>query len=77
MLHAGNPIKFGLGLVSIGFDVVFILQHYVWFRADSGMQQDKLQQEQQHVEEQHESHLQEAQPLLEHTVSSEQQHGSS
>lgn len=28
----GNPIKFGLALISIGFDVVFILQHYVWFR---------------------------------------------
>lgn len=32
VLHcAGNPIKFGLGLVSLGFDIIFILQHYVWF----------------------------------------------
>ncbi|KAF6260869.1 PQ loop repeat-domain-containing protein [Scenedesmus sp. NREL 46B-D3] len=28
----GNPIKFGLGLTSVGFDIVFILQHYVWYR---------------------------------------------
>jgi cystinosin len=28
----GNPIKFGLGLTSFGFDIVFILQHYVWYR---------------------------------------------
>lgn len=28
----GNPLKFGLGLVSIFFDVIFILQHYVFFR---------------------------------------------
>lgn len=34
MLCAGNPIKFGLGLVSIGFDVIFMLQHYVWFHPE-------------------------------------------
>lgn len=28
----GNPIKFGLGLTSMVFDLVFALQHYVWFR---------------------------------------------
>lgn len=28
----GNPLKFGLGIVSIFFDVIFILQHYVFFR---------------------------------------------
>jgi hypothetical protein len=28
----GNPIKFGLGLTSFGFDIIFILQHYVWYR---------------------------------------------
>jgi cystinosin len=28
----GNPIKMGLGMASLGFDVIFILQHYVWYR---------------------------------------------
>ena len=27
----GNPIKTFLGVVSIAFDVVFMLQHYVWY----------------------------------------------
>ncbi|CAB3404502.1 unnamed protein product [Caenorhabditis bovis] len=28
----GNPVKFGLGLVSIVFDIVFIIQHYILYR---------------------------------------------
>ena len=28
----GNPTKFGAGLLSILFDVLFILQHYVLYR---------------------------------------------
>ena len=28
----GNPLKFGLGLVSILFDLIFITQHYVLYR---------------------------------------------
>ena len=28
----GNPTKFGAGLLSILFDIVFILQHYVFYR---------------------------------------------
>ncbi|KAI4233745.1 MAG: hypothetical protein L6R40_006977 [Gallowayella cf. fulva] len=28
----GNPVKFGLGNVSVAFDVVFMLQHYVLYR---------------------------------------------
>jgi cystinosin len=31
----GNPIKFGLGLTSFVFDIIFILQHYVWYRHQS------------------------------------------
>jgi cystinosin len=27
----GNPIKIGLGLASIAFDIIFILQHHVWY----------------------------------------------
>ena len=29
---SGNPVKFGLGNVSIAFDIVFITQHYVLYR---------------------------------------------
>jgi hypothetical protein len=29
---AGNPVKFGLGFVSLSFDVVFMIQHYVIYR---------------------------------------------
>jgi hypothetical protein len=28
----GDPTKFGLGLFSVLFDIVFILQHYVFYR---------------------------------------------
>lgn len=31
----GNPIKFGLGNVTIGFDIIFFLQHYVLYRHPS------------------------------------------
>jgi len=29
---SGNPIKFGLGNVTIVFDIIFFLQHYVLYR---------------------------------------------
>ncbi|KAJ1678984.1 hypothetical protein EV182_002961, partial [Spiromyces aspiralis] len=28
----GNPVKLGLGLLSMGFDVLFFIQHYVLYR---------------------------------------------
>lgn len=28
---SGNPVKFGMGLSSIVFDFVFIIQHYFWY----------------------------------------------
>ena len=28
----GNPVKFGLSNVSIIFDIIFMLQHYVLYR---------------------------------------------
>ncbi|TYZ65658.1 hypothetical protein PybrP1_011622 [[Pythium] brassicae (nom. inval.)] len=31
----GNPVKFSLGFVSIVVDIVFILQHYVWYASSS------------------------------------------
>ncbi len=32
---AGNPVKFGLGSLSMVYDVVFMLQHFVWYRANN------------------------------------------
>ncbi|KAF8471872.1 PQ loop repeat-domain-containing protein [Kalaharituber pfeilii] len=29
---SGNPLKLGLGLITLGFDGIFMAQHYVWFR---------------------------------------------
>jgi cystinosin len=31
----GDPVKFALGFVSIIVDIVFILQHYVWYEANN------------------------------------------
>lgn len=69
---AGNPIKFGLGLVSIGFDIIFILQHYIWFhpeksaatRKDAVLPLDARQHQQQQHQQQQLEHQQEQQPLL-------------
>lgn len=36
----GNPTKFGLGIFSISFDILFILQHYVFYRNSNGSQED-------------------------------------
>uniref|UniRef100_A0A915BHD3 Cystinosin homolog n=1 Tax=Parascaris univalens TaxID=6257 RepID=A0A915BHD3_PARUN len=33
----GNPVKFGLGLVSMLFDIVFMIQHYVLYRHAEGV----------------------------------------
>ncbi|KAJ1742372.1 hypothetical protein IWW40_000561 [Coemansia sp. RSA 1250] len=27
----GNPVKFGMGLASVGFDVLFVVQHYILY----------------------------------------------
>jgi cystinosin len=32
----GNPVKFGLGNVSIIFDIIFMTQHYILYRKSSG-----------------------------------------
>jgi LCT (Lysosomal Cystine Transporter) family transporter len=37
----GNPVKFGLGLVSMIFDIVFMIQHYILYRhSDSDVSYD-------------------------------------
>ena len=34
----GDPVKFGLGFVSIVFDVIFMIQHYVIYRQPTAPQ---------------------------------------
>jgi len=34
----GNPLKLGLGLVTLGFDGIFLCQHYVWFRGKAPLE---------------------------------------
>lgn len=36
----GNPVKFGLGNISILFDVVFMLQHYILYRSAGTAEED-------------------------------------
>lgn len=36
----GNPAKLGISLLSVAFDVLFILQHYVWYTADRSTREE-------------------------------------
>eukprot|EP00879_Flechtneria_rotunda_P010146 GHRR01010604.1.p1 GENE.GHRR01010604.1~~GHRR01010604.1.p1 ORF type:complete len:294 (+),score=110.48 GHRR01010604.1:886-1767(+) len=35
----GNPAKLGISSISIVFDIIFVLQHYVWYKGNSSKQQ--------------------------------------
>ncbi|XP_060855568.1 cystinosin homolog [Metopolophium dirhodum] len=37
----GDPTKFGLGLLSVIFDILFFLQHYVFYRPERGWSYDR------------------------------------
>jgi cystinosin len=38
---AGNPVKFGLGFVSLSFDIIFMVQHFILYSdADADAAQD-------------------------------------
>jgi hypothetical protein len=72
---AGNPIKFGLGLVSIGFDIIFILQHYVWFHPEKSASKEQLRQWQPEHEGQQQAQQQQQQDALQQPLlESVQQH---
>lgn len=38
----GNPVKLGLGNVSIAFDVVFMVQHYILYKGAGKVDEDGL-----------------------------------
>jgi cystinosin len=40
----GNPLRFALGFYSILFDIIFLLQHYVWF-PDGACKGDQLDED--------------------------------
>jgi cystinosin len=40
----GDPVKFGLGLLSIGFDVIFMVQHYILY-TDRGASYKQVKEE--------------------------------
>lgn len=42
----GDPVKFSLGLICINVDVVFLLQHYVWYATSSHRKYVALQETQ-------------------------------
>jgi cystinosin len=39
----GDPVKFGLGFVSIFFDIIFIIQHYVVYRNSNSLEHETYQ----------------------------------
>ena len=41
----GNPVKFGLGQISIIFDVVFVVQHFVLYRGSKEVEEDSFERE--------------------------------
>ena len=44
---AGNPVKFGLGNISVAFDLVFMVQHYGLYRNASKVSENKMDTERQ------------------------------
>ncbi|KAL3912759.1 MAG: hypothetical protein SGILL_006760 [Bacillariaceae sp.] len=43
----GNPAKFGLGFVSIFFDLIFMVQHYFLYAENGRMSEDGLHEQQE------------------------------
>ncbi|KAL9033396.1 MAG: hypothetical protein Q9214_007536, partial [Letrouitia sp. 1 TL-2023] len=41
----GNPVKLGLGNVSLFFDVIFLLQHYVLYRGANKVKEEQYDSE--------------------------------
>ena len=39
----GNPVKFGLAQISIFFDVIFMVQHYILYRGASRVDEDSAE----------------------------------
>eukprot|EP01112_Ceratiomyxa_fruticulosa_P006540 TRINITY_DN1734_c0_g2_i2.p1 TRINITY_DN1734_c0_g2~~TRINITY_DN1734_c0_g2_i2.p1 ORF type:complete len:261 (+),score=19.89 TRINITY_DN1734_c0_g2_i2:246-1028(+) len=44
-IFIGDPVKFGLSVVSIGFDVLFIFQHYLCYRTSNHEDYTRLKNE--------------------------------
>ena len=40
----GNPMKMGLGVVTLGFDGIFIAQHFVWYRGNNPVDVENVEE---------------------------------
>mmetsp|Transcript_777 Transcript_777/g.1327 ORF Transcript_777/g.1327 Transcript_777/m.1327 type:complete len:286 (-) Transcript_777:18-875(-) len=49
-LFLGDPVKFGLSIISIVFDVIFLVQHYILY-PQKGAMFDKIEEEEEDQEE--------------------------
>lgn len=72
-IHAGNisvffnnPVKFGLSMLSIGFDIVFIVQHYCLYK-NSYTDAANADATKQHQQQQKDDSTSSSQPLLDAT----------
>ncbi|KAL6705870.1 hypothetical protein ACN47E_006330 [Coniothyrium glycines] len=45
----GNPVKFGLSNISIVFDIIFMLQHYIWYPRPTKHFEDEDEEEQEQL----------------------------
>lgn len=40
-----NPVKFGLGNVSVFFDVIFMVQHYILYRPFQKLREERIDED--------------------------------
>lgn len=50
----GDPAKFALGTLSMWFDVIFMVQHYILYRHSNSIEHERLQYRQLQNEEPYE-----------------------
>ncbi|KAF9586671.1 hypothetical protein BGW38_010165 [Lunasporangiospora selenospora] len=64
---SGDPVKFGLGFVSIAFDLVFMTQHYILYRDRTDIYYGESTGDTKSQDSQHLAQLEEQQSLLGHS----------
>ncbi|CAO3674613.1 unnamed protein product [Umbelopsis vinacea] len=46
---SGDPVKFGLGFIAIGFDIIFMVQHYILYRDRTDFYVNSVEEERQRL----------------------------
>ncbi|KAG2174574.1 hypothetical protein INT44_006837, partial [Umbelopsis vinacea] len=46
---SGDPVKFGLGFIAIGFDIIFMCQHYILYRDRTDFYVNSVEEERQRL----------------------------